>query len=98
MIEDKNRIYDGFMTLESGVDSGRTPNSIDTNQVASAESMVFRRGRASTRPGISIPGTTETTPPETPTPSTTPAPAASPQGTYQDVLATTLYQVYRRMH
>jgi len=43
MIHDKNRIFDGFVTLESGVDSGRAPNLIDTNQVASAENMVFRR-------------------------------------------------------
>jgi hypothetical protein len=52
MIEDKNRIYDGFQTLESGVDGGRAPNLIDVNQVASAENMVFRGGRAKTRPGI----------------------------------------------
>ncbi len=32
MIRDKNRIYDGFMTLESGGDSGRARNLIDTNQ------------------------------------------------------------------
>lgn len=52
MIQDKNRIFDGFQTLESGVDSGRAPNLIDVNQVASAENMVFRGGRAKTRPGI----------------------------------------------
>jgi len=47
MIEDKNRIYDGLMTLESGVDSGRPPNLIDTNQVASAENIVFGGGGGS---------------------------------------------------
>ncbi len=47
MIHDKNRIFDGFVTLESGVDSGRAPNLIDTNQVASAENMVFGGGGGS---------------------------------------------------
>ena len=42
MISDKNRIYDGFTTLEAGMDSWRSPNLIDSNQVASAEDMTFR--------------------------------------------------------
>ena len=57
MIEDKNRIYDGFVTLESGVDSGRAPNLIDTNQAASAENMVFGGGGGANSSGLPRGGT-----------------------------------------
>jgi hypothetical protein len=51
MITDKNRIFDGFQSLEGGVDAGRIPSSINPNQCESAENMVFRGGDAATRPG-----------------------------------------------
>jgi hypothetical protein len=50
MIVDKNRIFDGWRTLEGGVDGGRQPNTIDPNQCASAINMTFRGGSATTRP------------------------------------------------
>jgi hypothetical protein len=52
MIKDANRIFDGFNTLEGGVDSGRRSNIIGRNQVVSAENAIFRGGRPGTRPGI----------------------------------------------
>jgi len=51
-IQDRNRIYDGWVSLEGGVDAGRTPTLLDVNQVVSAENMTFRGGHATTRPGI----------------------------------------------
>lgn len=51
MITDKNRIFDGFNSLEGGVDSGRIPSAINPNQCESAENMVFRGGDAAARPG-----------------------------------------------
>ncbi len=51
MIQDKNRIFDGFVTLESGVDAGRSPRLIDTNQVASGE-KIFRGGGGSPLIGL----------------------------------------------
>ena len=58
-VVDPNRIFDGFATLEGGVDSGRAPNLIEGNQVASAENMVFRGGKPKTRPGIRLIGGSE---------------------------------------
>lgn len=52
MIPDKNRIYDGFTSLEGGVDAGRAPVLIDPNQVVSAENTTFRGGRPKPRPGF----------------------------------------------
>lgn len=52
MITDQNRIYDGFISLEGGVDAGRQTTLLDPNQVVSAENMTFRGGRAKTRPGF----------------------------------------------
>jgi hypothetical protein len=52
MIADKNRIYDGWVSLEGGVDAGRAPTLIDPNQVVSAENMTFRGGRPRPRPGF----------------------------------------------
>jgi hypothetical protein len=51
MITDKNRIFDGWLTLEGGVDAGRQPDTIEVNQVQSARNMTFRGGSATTRPG-----------------------------------------------
>lgn len=52
MIADKNRIYDGWLSLEGGVDAGRSPSVIDPNQCVSAENMTFRGGSLRTRPGF----------------------------------------------
>lgn len=52
MIQDKNRVFDGWLTLEGGVDAGRMPDTIDVNQVQSARNMSFRGGSATTRPGF----------------------------------------------
>jgi hypothetical protein len=53
MISDKNRIYDGFSSLEGGVDAGRRPNVIGQNQVVSAENTIFRGAFPTTRGGFS---------------------------------------------
>jgi hypothetical protein len=52
MIADKNRVYDGWTSLEAGVDAGRTPTLLLPNQCVSAENMVFRGGHPGPRPGI----------------------------------------------
>jgi len=52
MIADKNRIFDGWINLEAGVDAGRAPQMLMPNQGASAKNMTFRGGDASTRPGF----------------------------------------------
>jgi hypothetical protein len=52
MIEDKNRLNDGFISLEGGVDAGRVASLIDPNQVVSAENVTFRGGHATSRPGF----------------------------------------------
>jgi hypothetical protein len=52
MIRDKNRIYDGWRTLEGGVDKGRQSNVLDPNQCESAINLTFRGGSATTRPGF----------------------------------------------
>ena len=54
MINDQNRVYDGWLSLEGGVDAGRAPNMIDANQCVSAINMTFRGGSAKTRPGFRI--------------------------------------------
>jgi hypothetical protein len=52
MIVDKNRIFDGWLSLQGGVDAGRQPNLIDPSQLHSAINMTFRGGSATTRPGF----------------------------------------------
>ena len=52
MISDRNRIYDGWVRMEAGVDAGRAPNLIELNQAAGAENMTFRGGKPSVRPGF----------------------------------------------
>jgi len=52
MIEDKNRIFDGWISLEGGVDAGREPELIEPTLSESAVNMTFRGGNATTRPGI----------------------------------------------
>ena len=50
-IADQNRIYDGWVSLEAGVDAGRAPTLLEPNQAVSAENMVFRGGHPAARPG-----------------------------------------------
>ncbi len=52
MIVDKNRVYDGWFSLEAGVDAGRAPTLLEPNFAVSAENMVFRGGHPTTRPGF----------------------------------------------
>lgn len=47
-----NRVIDGFMTLEKGVDSGRHPALLEANQSAFAVNATFRGGFVSPRPGF----------------------------------------------
>jgi hypothetical protein len=52
MISDKNRVFDGWISLEGGVDGGRAADMLEPNQVAGAINMSFRGGTVSTRPGF----------------------------------------------
>ena len=52
MIADKNRLFDGWLTLEGGVDAGRLPETLDVNQCESALNVTFRGGSMTTRPGF----------------------------------------------
>ena len=54
MINDQNRVYDGWLSLEGGVDAGRAPNMIGANQCVNAINMTFRGGSATPRPGFRI--------------------------------------------
>jgi hypothetical protein len=49
---DRNTLYDGFVTLERGVDSGRTPASLQRNQCSFAINTTFRGGHPECRPGF----------------------------------------------
>ena len=48
---DPNRLSDGCVTLEGGVDSGKAPNLVANNQCYSAINTTFRGGWAQPRPG-----------------------------------------------
>lgn len=52
MIQDRNRIYDGYFSLEGGVDGGRRPNLIEKNRCSRFDNGVFRGGAPSTRPPL----------------------------------------------
>lgn len=52
MIVDRNRIYDGWVSLEAGVDAGRAPDTLPPNQAESAINASFRGGNFTTRPGF----------------------------------------------
>lgn len=52
MIQDKNRVFDGWLSLEGGVDAGREPDMLEANQCQSAKNLTFRGGTAATRPGF----------------------------------------------
>jgi len=49
---ERGQIYDGFVTLERGMDSGRTAASLPANQVSFAVNTTFRGGYPKTRPGF----------------------------------------------
>lgn len=49
-IQDKKRVFDGFLSLEGGVDSGRTPVLLNQNQVSWAVNVSLRGGQPTTRP------------------------------------------------
>ena len=51
-IPDRNRIYDGWLSLEGGVDAGRNPATLAPNQCQSGENLTFRGGDAGVRPGF----------------------------------------------
>jgi len=51
MITDRNRIFDGWLSLEGGVDAGRNPTTLDANQCVSAENITLRGGDCVARPG-----------------------------------------------
>ena len=53
---DRQRISDGFLTLERGVDAGRAPNLLSRNQASFAGNVTVRGGYAKTRPAfVNIP-------------------------------------------
>ena len=49
---EQGRLADGITSLTGGMDSGRSPSTIDPNQCAYAENISFRGGYATTRPGF----------------------------------------------
>ena len=49
---DRQRISDGFVTLERGVDSGRSPNLLPRNQASFAVNVTMRGGYVKSRPGF----------------------------------------------
>ena len=48
---ERNLIWDGFITLERGIDSGRVPASLNRNQASFAVNTTFRGGYPASRPG-----------------------------------------------
>jgi hypothetical protein len=52
MITDKNRVFDGWLSLEGGVDAGRLPDTLEINQSHEARNVTFRGGSMTTRPGF----------------------------------------------
>jgi hypothetical protein len=51
MVQDRSRLYDGFLTAEGGVDAGFAPSLIQPNQLAWAVNATVRGGFPRTRPG-----------------------------------------------
>jgi hypothetical protein len=51
-ITDRGRMADGITVLNGGMDSGRAPSMLSTNQCAYAGNVTFRGGYAKTRPGF----------------------------------------------
>ena len=58
MVAEKNRIVDGLLTAEGGVDSGFSPSLIQPNQLAWAVNTTVRGGFPKARPGIWVKGLT----------------------------------------
>jgi hypothetical protein len=52
MVAEKNRLVDGLLTAEGGVDSGFSPSLIQPNQLAWAVNTTVRGGFPKARPGI----------------------------------------------
>ena len=50
-VADRNRVIDGFLTVEGGVDSGFPPSLIRANQLSWAVNTTCRGGWATARPG-----------------------------------------------
>jgi hypothetical protein len=49
---DQQRISDGFLTLERGIDAGKSPNLLPRNQASFAVNVTMRGGYVKTRPGF----------------------------------------------
>jgi hypothetical protein len=49
---DQQRISDGFLTLERGIDAGKSPNLLSRNQASFAVNATMRGGYVKTRPGF----------------------------------------------
>ena len=58
MVAEKNRLVDGLLTAEGGVDSGFSPSLIQPNQLAWAVNTTVRGGFPKARPGIWLKGLT----------------------------------------
>lgn len=52
MNKDSNRQYDGFVSVEGGVDSGKSPSILQPNQIAWAVNATVRGGFLASRPGF----------------------------------------------
>lgn len=52
MINDPKRQYDGFVSVEGGIDSGKSPSILNQNQIAWAVNASMRGGFLSSRPGF----------------------------------------------
>jgi len=51
MLANANMVLDGFLTLEQGVDSGKSPSLVGSNQAAYSLNLTYRGGFPTTRPG-----------------------------------------------
>ena len=49
---DQQRISDGFLTLERGIDAGKSPSLLPRNQAAFAVNATMRGGYVKTRPAF----------------------------------------------
>ena len=65
MVAEKNRLVDGLLTSEGGVDSGFSPSLIQPNQLAWAVNTTVRGGFPKARPGIWLKGLTFPDPTQT---------------------------------
>ena len=52
MINDRDRVSDGFTSLEGGMDSGKSPALLRPNECSYAKNVSFRGGFAKTRPSF----------------------------------------------